>query len=415
MFVTFLLAAVMTLTGINAHETLVVEITTYVGTPPPSGPRSSGGPRNHISSSSKSSSPSKMPAPSRTVRAETKHRDSERRKHNEKIAKEELAEEARELKLGIRQEEYALEQAKISSDVIKTEEGEYRSEIERVTEKRNTHVQYLRNYAKDGIFRMQSVNFIREQLVQDAISLSYSHEFIREADTQFVDNDPESGELSLKIAEALIDITTSITPGISWGRDIFEAISGKSFIDGSPLSDLEIGTAVFGAATAGFGSKILKGMKLLERVGVKAKDLHRLIDWSVFTKRAENAKIIKTPWGEAAQEMGDAALYARFQAENGATLYKVGGTGFSETTTAQFWSLKNPLSVKDYAQKYGIKEEIAAEFNFIQTAVIKDGVNFVTRVSPAQGLNLGGELEVVVDVGDVVLQSFHTIEKGVIK
>ncbi len=344
------------------------------------------------------------------AKKERKERSEEYfRQYAEQIARTEAFHKA--------QIDYVFEQARISSDTIKTE-GEYRNEIERVTEKRNKAVERHHKRINSGKFLETMSHRQRATVYEQAAALSYSHEFIREADTQFTDhNDSESGELALKVAEALVDITTSLFPGVSWGRDIYEAISGRSLINGNILSDFEMGTAVFGAVTAGFGSKILKGMKVLERVGVKATDLHRLIDWSVFTKRAENAKAIKLPYDlpSAVQDMSDAALYARFQAENGQTLYKVGAITMSETTNSQFWSLRNPLTVKKFSQKYGIKESIAAEFDFIQTAVLKDGVNFVTRKSTSQGANLGGEIEVVVDIGDVVLQSFHTIEKGVIK
>lgn len=99
----------------------------------------------------------------------------------------------------------------------------------------------------------------------------------------------------------------------------------------------------FGAVAAGFGSKIVKGMKVLERVGVKATDAARLIDWSVFSRNEQRTqKQSKVPF-DLLFEMTDAALYARFQAENGGTLYRLGTTGNSEVKGAQYWALEHRI------------------------------------------------------------------------
>src|SRR6202008_4077566 len=87
----------------------------------------------------------------------------------------------------------------------------------------------------------------------------------------------------------------------------------------------------------------------------------------LFERGAERG--IKTPTGIAtpygvAQQAGDAAsLAARSQVEAGASLYRFGTTGRSQTAEAQFWALEHPLSA-GYGNRYGIPAENIANANF---------------------------------------------------
>jgi RHS repeat-associated protein len=120
---------------------------------------------------------------------------------------------------------------------------------------------------------------------------------------------------------------------------------------------------------------------------------------------------IATPYGPAVQGTSDAALAARAQVQSGATLWKIGTTGASETTDAQFWALENPLDASGnisagFASRYGIPAANVANTNFIQSAVLGADVPFVTRIAPAVGANLGGGVEAVVPLGGVTFQGF---------
>ena len=114
---------------------------------------------------------------------------------------------------------------------------------------------------------------------------------------------------------------------------------------------------------------------------------------------------IKTPYGPAVQSPSGAAIAARAQVTEGATLYRVGTSGKSQTTGAQFWALEHPSS-PGFAARYGIPAENVANANFIQTATVKSGTDFVTRVAPAVGANPGGGIEVVVGEGGLFLDGF---------
>lgn len=67
-----------------------------------------------------------------------------------------------------------------------------------------------------------------------------------------------TSEFTLEVAKGLLDISLSMTPGISIGKDVYEALSGKSLIDGSKLDFTSRSFAVLGVVTAG-GSNIAKG------------------------------------------------------------------------------------------------------------------------------------------------------------
>ncbi len=114
---------------------------------------------------------------------------------------------------------------------------------------------------------------------------------------------------------------------------------------------------------------------------------------------------IKTPYGIAKQSNNPAALAARTQIEEGATLYRVGTTGKSQAAEAQFWALEHP-NTSGFAQRYGIPAENVQNANFIEAATVKPGTSFVTRSAPGVGSNMGGGVEVVVPEGGVQMKWF---------
>jgi hypothetical protein len=123
---------------------------------------------------------------------------------------------------------------------------------------------------------------------------------------------------------------------------------------------------------------------------------------------------IVTPYGVAIQSNKPAAQAARTLVLEGATLYKIGTAGRSETLESQFWALEHP-STPGFASRYGIPPENMGNADFIQTGRIKPGTSFITRVAPGVGTNLGGGIEIVVPPGGVMVGSFlyksNTLER----
>ena len=120
-----------------------------------------------------------------------------------------------------------------------------------------------------------------------------------------------------------------------------------------------------------------------------------------------NKAYVKTPYGDALQEITPQALRSRVEVENGAKLYRIGTTGKSEAASAQFWALESPTNT-GFSAKYGIPAQNVDEANFIQTATLKKDANFITRTAPSVGNNQGGGLEVVVEEYGIVMQSFSS-------
>lgn len=106
---------------------------------------------------------------------------------------------------------------------------------------------------------------------------------------------------------------------------------------------------------------------------------------------------VKTPYEVAVQSPDPAALAARPQVANGATLYRLVESGQSSIETAQYWALEHP-STPGYANKYGLP---SIKPDGIQVGKLKAGRDFVTREARPMPPNEGGGIEVVTNVGDV--------------
>lgn len=276
---------------------------------------------------------------------------------------------------------------------------------------------------------IQAVEFYRD-MARDYVEsglIEHRHErlaLIGIADTaldvsrrSLAEADSEKAEIAARIAVGLLDASISMTPLIGWSKDIYEAVTGKNILTGERLSDFEWTLAVLGAATVGIGSKIKAVDKAFDVVhdcvriaGESADGVARATRRAAeVLESAKKAKPVKIPYdtGEAVQEMSADALKVRAYAMESGTLFRIGKRGKSHTgEKAQFWSAENPLT-PGYAEKYGIPPENIAHPDFMETAVLKDLTNFVTRRAPRYGSNGGGAIEVVVPEGGIIINS-HT-------
>jgi hypothetical protein len=116
---------------------------------------------------------------------------------------------------------------------------------------------------------------------------------------------------------------------------------------------------------------------------------------------------VSTPYGPAVQATAAAALAARTQVSQGVTLWRIGTMGRSAAGEAQFWSLEFPFS-QGFARRMGIPAANVSNWNFVESAVLRQGSPFVTRIAPGVGRNIGGGIEVVVPEGGVTLRYFGT-------
>lgn len=82
----------------------------------------------------------------------------------------------------------------------------------------------------------------------------------------YINDKTEEGEIAARIADIAMDLATSVTPVVSWVRDLYEAISGKDFHSGDTLGTFSRSMAILGAATLGFGSKAGKAIGVIGKI-----------------------------------------------------------------------------------------------------------------------------------------------------
>jgi hypothetical protein len=80
----------------------------------------------------------------------------------------------------------------------------------------------------------------------------------------------EDGQAYLDVAYQLADVAMGFVPGVGWGKDVYESVTGINLLTGQSLSDTERAFAVLGVLTVGVGSKLAnfgKVANLLRRFG----------------------------------------------------------------------------------------------------------------------------------------------------
>jgi RHS repeat-associated protein len=120
------------------------------------------------------------------------------------------------------------------------------------------------------------------------------------------------------------------------------------------------------------------------------------------------AKVIGTPYGRAIQSTSAEAQAALRQIRSGATVYKGGVLGRSETSASQFLSLENPLN-PGYASRYGIPPQ-NANFNFILSGRVQPGAPLITRPAAGVAPNIEAGVEGVTTPGSFIMDSFYMPE-----
>ena len=117
--------------------------------------------------------------------------------------------------------------------------------------------------------------------------------------------------------------------------------------------------------------------------------------------------------GLAFQSEDTVAIVARTFVEESVPVYRLAKMGTSDGPEGQFWSLNNPLTTPDYANKMGIPPQNVNSADYIIVGHLKQGSNFVTRTATGIGNNLGGGIEVVVPRNSVQIDGFFSYPQGV--
>jgi hypothetical protein len=141
-----------------------------------------------------------------------------------------------------------------------------------------------RNEVRD---RVQSMDYpeVRRAYVDIATeSLKVSREFYKAEEY-------EEGGIAARYAEIALDLATSFTPGVSFGRDIYESITGFDLITGEKLGTFSRTVAMISAATLGIGSSFARCGKILAKIMKSGKDFETCVHEFKVAKR------IPKDWG----------------------------------------------------------------------------------------------------------------------
>lgn len=104
-------------------------------------------------------------------------------------------------------------------------------------------------------------------------------------------NFEEELTIASEIMQAMVDLGSSMTPGVSWARDCYEALKGKDLWTGESLNDFERSVAIVGTVTAGFGSKAIKAINVLQKISEKLTRTTKFLDGKNLLKVFENKSL----------------------------------------------------------------------------------------------------------------------------
>lgn len=83
-------------------------------------------------------------------------------------------------------------------------------------------------------------------------------------------NENQESGFALDLAQTILDVGISATPGISVGRDAYEAITGKHILTGVTLDAFDRGVAIAGAVSLGTTNLGIKGIAVIQKIATSA-------------------------------------------------------------------------------------------------------------------------------------------------
>lgn len=101
--------------------------------------------------------------------------------------------------------------------------------------------------------------------------LKYADGAVSAADDSFQKGNTKEGNEYLDIAISLADVAIGFVPGIGWGKDVYEAITGENLLTNANLSTFDRVSAILGAVSGGLGSEVLGVGKTVMMMGIIAK------------------------------------------------------------------------------------------------------------------------------------------------
>ncbi len=82
----------------------------------------------------------------------------------------------------------------------------------------------------------------------------------------FIAGDLPQAQAWLEMALGTLDIATRFIPGVDWGRDVYELVSGRDLFTGETLSTFDRVSALIGVVSAGVGNNGLQVFRVIEKL-----------------------------------------------------------------------------------------------------------------------------------------------------
>ncbi len=137
----------------------------------------------------------------------------------------------------------------------------------------NALVNVVRNFRRDQDYYRTSAGALRNQLAAGApfatrreAALDAADGLFVRAQASFSAGDIAESRAWLSMALATLDVATRFIPGVDWGRDVYEALSGRDLFSGAELDTFDRVGAVIGVLTAGIGNNALQVGKVIRRI-----------------------------------------------------------------------------------------------------------------------------------------------------
>ena len=96
-------------------------------------------------------------------------------------------------------------------------------------------------------------------------AIGYAKGAMNVAEEYYKQGDPEAGNVAYEVGITLADTALSLTPGVSWAKDGYEALTGRNMVTGEELSTFDRTFAIMGLVSGGILSKIGTGIKSIRR------------------------------------------------------------------------------------------------------------------------------------------------------
>lgn len=128
----------------------------------------------------------------------------------------------------------------------------------------------LRTVQQQQVLAQGALSSGAVDLIPRTGALALSMDLSSQAERIFFNGDLLDGDALLQTATIVANLVTGWTPGVSWGRDIVEAITGRDLITGEELDEFGRVVAIIGAISGGISSQGIKSIETISRAAKRA-------------------------------------------------------------------------------------------------------------------------------------------------